>query len=58
MILIDMNMPKSCSECVLRYRDTEDNDFFRFRCKVTDEQIQNINERDIDCPLKESEEKE
>ena len=56
MILIDMDMPKRCSECVLRYRDTEDNDFFLFRCKVTDERIHDIKERDIDCPLKESEE--
>ena len=57
MIIVDMDMPKSCSECVLRYRDTEDKGFFQFRCKVIDEQIQNINERDIDCPLKEIEDK-
>lgn len=51
MILIDMDMPDCCMNCELRYKDSADNDYFTFRCKFTEEQITDIYERMVDCPI-------
>lgn len=49
VLLIDM--PNECMECPLRYKDGDTDDWFRFRCHISDDQVAK-GERLENCPLK------
>ena len=55
VIINNVDMPKSCFKCGLRYKDDE-----IWRCKITEEKIDYLvgtyNKRDMDCPLKSTDE--
>lgn len=49
--LLVIDMPNECMECTLRYKDGDTDDWFRFRCHISDDQVQK-GERLENCPLK------
>ena len=54
-VIIDMDMPKNCKECILRYKDGDD--CFDYRCIITDEKIDfSDDKRMADCSLKSTDE--
>lgn len=50
-ILILDKMPENCMECPLRFKDGDTDDWFRFRCHISKDQIPK-EDRLWNCPLK------
>lgn len=49
--ILVIDMPNECMECPLRFKDGDTDDWFRFRCHISEDQI-NKGERLENCPLR------
>lgn len=50
-ILILDKMPENCMNCRLRYKDGDTDEWFRFRCHISEDQIPKEGKLN-NCPLK------